>query len=100
MQSQRDGGLVSEKPIAAWVCDSAFHERHCSLMLRDAGWILSSYFVEKAFSEDAKDFGDQIIMDIKQEFIHKLKQSDWMTKDTREVAIGKGALFNSWCVRD
>lgn len=37
------------------------------------GWILSRFYIEKAFSAKAKEFGDQIVMDIKSEFIEKLK---------------------------
>jgi hypothetical protein len=37
------------------------------------GWILSRFFVEKAFSAKAKGLGDQIVSDIKGTFIEKLK---------------------------
>lgn len=37
------------------------------------GWILSRFFVERAFSAKAKEFGDQIVSDIKDMFIEKLK---------------------------
>lgn len=47
------------------------------------GWILSRFFVEKAFSEKAKEFGDQIVSDIKEMFIKKIK---------------KTAVSNSTCV--
>ena len=53
------------------------------------GWILSKFFVEKAFSEEAKDFGDRIVSDIKQQFIKKLKAAEWMTKDVRNLGIEK-----------
>lgn len=41
------------------------------------GWILSRFFVEKAFSAKAKEFGDQIVSDIKEMFIEKLKVTTW-----------------------
>jgi len=41
------------------------------------GWILSRFFVEKAFSEKAKVFGDQIVSDIKEMFIEKLEKTTW-----------------------
>lgn len=54
------------------------------------GWILSKFFVEKAFSEEAKQFGDQIISDIKAQFIKKLRGAEWMSKDVRDLGIQKG----------
>ncbi|KAE8452493.1 hypothetical protein EG329_000395 [Mollisiaceae sp. DMI_Dod_QoI] len=53
------------------------------------GWILSRFFVEKAFSEKAKDFGDQIVSDIKDMFIGKLQITTWMDKSVIELAIEK-----------
>ena len=53
------------------------------------GWILSRFFVEKAFSEKAKNFGDQIVSDIKEMFIEKLKKTTWMDKSVVELAIEK-----------
>ncbi|CAO2649221.1 Nn.00g066060.m01.CDS01 [Neocucurbitaria sp. VM-36] len=53
------------------------------------GWILSRFFVEKAFSSDAKNFGDTIITDIKTEFTKKLNAAEWMDKDTTKKAVEK-----------
>ncbi|KAF2128691.1 peptidase family M13 [Dothidotthia symphoricarpi CBS 119687] len=53
------------------------------------GWILSRFFVEKAFSAEAKEFGDTIITDIKTEFAKKLKSTEWMDKQTTKQAIDK-----------
>ncbi|TVY92492.1 Endothelin-converting enzyme, partial [Lachnellula willkommii] len=53
------------------------------------GWILSRFFVEKAFSEKAKIFGDQIVSDIKEMFIEKLKATKWMDESVIELAIEK-----------
>ncbi len=53
------------------------------------GWILSKFFVEKAFSEDAKNFGDSIVSDIKAQFVKKLRVADWMSEDVRELGIEK-----------
>ncbi|PBP18292.1 Metalloproteases (zincins), catalytic [Diplocarpon rosae] len=53
------------------------------------GWILSRFFVEKAFSEKAKMFGDQIVSDIKDTFIEKLKRTEWMDKSVVDLAIEK-----------
>lgn len=54
------------------------------------GWILSKFFVEKAFSEDAKDFGDRIVSDIKVQFIKKLRGAEWMSESVRNLGIEKG----------
>jgi endothelin-converting enzyme len=53
------------------------------------GWILSRFFVEKAFSAKAKKFGDQIVTDIKEMFIEKLKATTWMDKNVVKLAIEK-----------
>lgn len=53
------------------------------------GWILSRFFVEKAFSAEAKKFGDTIITDIKTEFAKKLQATKWMDKATTKQAINK-----------
>lgn len=50
---------------------------------------MSRFFVEKAFSAEAKDFGDTIITDIKTEFTKKLESADWMDKDTTKKAVEK-----------
>ena len=53
------------------------------------GWLLSRFFVEKAFSARAKAFGDQLVTDIKTEFIEKLKVTEWMEAKVIELAIDK-----------
>lgn len=55
-----------------------------------SGWILSRFFIEKAFSVDAKQFGDDVIYGIKEQFIQKLKRAEWMSKDVRKLGIEKG----------
>jgi len=50
---------------------------------------MSRFFVERAFSEEAKGLGDQIILDIKHAFSIKLNESEWMTESVRELAIEK-----------
>lgn len=64
--------------------------RTCVNLVDDGlGWILSKFFIEKAFSEEAKNFGDQIVSDIKTQFIDKLKVAEWMSKDVRDLGIAK-----------
>ncbi|KAI4744544.1 endothelin-converting enzyme [Aureobasidium sp. EXF-12298] len=59
----------------------------------DLEWIMSRFFVERAFSKEAKDLGDQIIFDIKDEFTIKLNESEWMTESVRQLAIEKVHLI-------
>lgn len=56
---------------------------------RDLGWILSKFFVEAAFSENSKKFGDQIVTDIKYSFTTTLGNTEWMTNHVRDRAIKK-----------
>ena len=56
------------------------------------GWILSRFYVERAFSTEAKDFGDLIISDIKDQFITKLSSSEWMSEGVRKLGISKGKI--------
>ena len=56
---------------------------------RGLGWILSKFFVETAFSKEAKQFGDLIVSDIKDEFITKLDAADWMSREVRDLGIEK-----------
>jgi len=60
--------------------------------LIEEGWLLSRSYVEKAFSEEAKYFGDAIVSNIKEQFIKKLDASEWMSKDVRQLAIDKGMM--------
>ncbi|KAI0395968.1 peptidase family M13 [Xylariaceae sp. FL0594] len=53
------------------------------------GWILSRFYIEAAFSEKAKEFGDQIIYDIKDQFIARLSQIDWMDDSVKKLATDK-----------
>jgi endothelin-converting enzyme len=53
------------------------------------GWILSRFYVEKAFSAAAKDLGDQIVSDIKQQFISRLADLDWMDEEVKKLAADK-----------
>lgn len=53
------------------------------------GWILSRFFVEKAFSAKAKKFGDTIVSDIKDQFNAKLLVTTWMSGPVIEKALRK-----------
>ena len=54
------------------------------------GWILSRFFVQKAFSEEARIFGDKIVSDIKEQFVKKLQKAEWMSEEVRRLGIEKG----------
>ena len=56
---------------------------------RDLGWILSKFFVDNAFSPAAKQFGDQIVTDIKNSFVDILTDATWMTEEVRNRSIKK-----------
>jgi endothelin-converting enzyme len=56
---------------------------------RGLGWMLDRFFVERAFSEAAKDFGGHLVSDIKNQFIAKLQRSKWMDTETAGKAIEK-----------
>ncbi|KAI1388799.1 endothelin-converting enzyme 1 [Hypoxylon trugodes] len=53
------------------------------------GWILSRFYIEAAFSDDAKKYGDQIITDIKHQFISKLNGLSWMDDSVKKLAANK-----------
>lgn len=53
------------------------------------GWILGRFFIEKAFSQQAKILGDQIVSDIKVSFIEKLKSTSWMDEEVKVRGIQK-----------
>ena len=55
----------------------------------DLGWILSKFFVDSAFSPAAKQFGDQIVTDIKDSFVDFLGDATWMTEEVRERSVKK-----------
>lgn len=50
--------------------------------------------MERVFSEDAKNFGDRIVSDIKEQFVEKLEAAEWMSKDVRKLGIQKGIVFS------
>ncbi|KAI1297361.1 peptidase family M13 [Xylaria venustula] len=53
------------------------------------GWILSRFYIEATFSEAAKNYGDQIILDIKQQFTTRLSDLDWMDNSVKKLAANK-----------
>jgi endothelin-converting enzyme len=52
-------------------------------------WIESAFFVQAAFSPEAKVFGERIIGDIENVFQEKLKGYEWMSDSVKTKAIQK-----------
>ena len=48
--------------------------------------------MEEAFSAEAKDFGDRIVSEIKDQFVKRLQSAKWMSKEVRNLGIEKGTL--------
>ena len=68
--------------------------RTCIAYVDDGlGWILSRFFIEKSFSEKARLLGDRIVSDIKNMFIKRLKEIDWMDEEVVKLATDKGKLI-------
>lgn len=57
-------------------------------------WSLSKFYVDQAFSPKDKQFGDEIIDDIKQSFIGLLREAAWMEQAVREIAEKKVAAID------
>jgi endothelin-converting enzyme len=53
------------------------------------GWILSRFFVEKAFSREAEQLGSQIIADIQASFISRIEDAAWLDFRVATKAIKK-----------
>lgn len=45
--------------------------------------------MEAAFSAKAKDLGNQIVSDIKEQFTARIKTLDWMDDEVKKLAIDK-----------
>lgn len=53
------------------------------------GWILSRFYILKAFPKGSKELGDQIVSDIKERFIFTLTETKWMSGEVRKLGIKK-----------
>jgi endothelin-converting enzyme len=58
------------------------------------GWSLSKFYVDQAFSPKDKQFGDQIIDDIKDSFVVLLRDAHWMEQSVRDIAEKKVAAID------
>ncbi|EPE33830.1 Metalloproteases (zincins), catalytic [Glarea lozoyensis ATCC 20868] len=64
--------------------------RTCLQNVEDGlGWMLSKLFVSKSFSSESKQFAEDIVSDIQEQWIAKLKTIDWMDDKVKARAIQK-----------
>lgn len=84
---------ISTKPFLTFLQDpDATQERWrtCISHVDGAlGWILSRFYVEAAFSAGAKDLGNQIVSDIKEQFAARIETLDWMDEEVKKLATDK-----------
>jgi endothelin-converting enzyme len=78
----RLGGLENAQPERWRTCVSEIDN--------NLGWLLGASYTRRAFSLEAKEFGDRIIRDIKTIFAEKLKGIDWLSDSVKEKAAKKG----------
>ncbi len=52
-------------------------------------WMLSRFYAEAAFSPRGRDLGNQIITDIRQVYLEKLKSAQWMNDSVKSAAMDK-----------
>jgi endothelin-converting enzyme len=53
------------------------------------GFLAGEFYVRKQFSGDAKERGKLVIEQIKDAFVERFDQLDWVDEETREVAVRK-----------
>jgi endothelin-converting enzyme len=59
----------------------------------EMGWIGSAFFVQRAFSKEAKAFGERMIGEIKNEFTTTLNTPTWMSDAIKIVSLSKGETY-------
>ncbi|KAI0479103.1 peptidase family M13 [Xylariaceae sp. FL0804] len=72
-----------------WDVKTEHWEECVSHVYRTLGKILKSFYLEAVFPENAEEFSDQIILDVKQQFISKLRSLDWIDESEKMAAVGK-----------
>lgn len=53
------------------------------------GFLAGEFYVRKTFAGDAKERGRMVIEQIKDAFIDRFAELDWVDDETREVAVRK-----------
>jgi endothelin-converting enzyme len=64
----------------------------------ELGWIESGFFVQHAFSREAKEFGERIIGDLKDEFAQRFQTTSWMSNAAKAAAVNKGRIDRFLCI--
>jgi endothelin-converting enzyme len=52
-------------------------------------WTIGRFFVEAAFSESAKTFADMVIGELRDEYVRRFEDSNWMSRDVKNKTIKK-----------
>lgn len=50
---------------------------------------MGRFYIEQAFSQNAREFGEQIVEEIKDQYVAVFKKANWMDEETREMAMKK-----------
>jgi endothelin-converting enzyme len=53
------------------------------------GWIISRFFIDVAYSEESRKFTNDILTSIKDQFLVKLAEKDWLDEEVKQVATEK-----------
>ncbi|KDN65333.1 putative peptidase family M13 [Colletotrichum sublineola] len=53
------------------------------------GWILSRFFLDKAYSKEARDLTTRMMGTIQQAFISRVNEKDWLSSDVKKAAEEK-----------
>lgn len=52
-------------------------------------WIMSKFYIQSAFDERTRNFGSQMMTDIRTQFKKRIGQLDWMSDEVKKLAIQK-----------
>lgn len=55
----------------------------------ELGWILSRFYILDSFPKSSKELGDEIVTDIRKQFVFILGQTGWMSPEVKKLAIQK-----------
>jgi endothelin-converting enzyme len=56
----------------------------------ELSWLQSSFFVQRAFSKEAKAYGERIIGEIENVYVEKLQAPSWLSPAMKTFALNKG----------
>ena len=52
-------------------------------------WIVGRFHVEQAFSKQSREYGEKIISSVKNKYVRRFKEAEWMDEETRRIALKK-----------